>query len=110
MRPNLNPNYPSTRVVIFSLGVGLGLLVIGISNIFIVRDELTTGQAYRVSVVFGDGTKVSRSGSPVQYWYMVGMTSLACAGGIGGGLWVPISTVMDYRKKLARQRKERGKQ
>jgi Zn-dependent protease len=109
MRPKFNPNYPTTGVLILSLVAGLFLLVIGIPGISILHNELTTGQVYRVSVVFGDGTLVSRSRSPVEYWVMMVPQGIGFASAIVFGIWGPISTVIDYRKKLARQKKEKMK-
>jgi hypothetical protein len=79
--------------------------VIGIGSIFVVRDGLTTGQASTAAVIYSAGSKVYRSSSPVEYWIMMGIASIACVGGIVGSIFMSIGVVVDYIKKLARQKK-----
>jgi len=109
MRPKFNPNYPTTGILIIAIIAGLFALAIGIPCASILHNELTTGQVYRVSVVFGDGTLVSRSRSPMEYWIMMVPQGIGCVLAIVFGIWGPVSTIWDYRKKLARQKKEKMK-
>ena len=108
MKPKLSPNYPSTRVLIFIICAGLFLLAVGISNVSTVREGLTTGRVYSVAVVFGVNNMVYKSSSPVEYWIMMGIYSIACVGGIGFGLLTPLFNIRAYIRKLTRLEGGRG--
>ena len=108
MRPKLNPNYPSTGVLVFTICAGLIALAVGIGNISTVREGLATEQVYSVAVVFGVGEIIEKNRSPVAYWMMMGIYGTACVGGVGLGVCVPIATIRAYAKKLERRRRERA--
>jgi hypothetical protein len=111
MKPNVNPNFPTTGILIFAIGVGLFLLLaVGVPGLFIIREGLITGRVYSVGVIFNFTEKVSRNSSPAAYWEMMGLYSIGCVAGIGLGIFVPIATIRAYVKKLARQKKERDSQ
>jgi hypothetical protein len=107
MKPKLNPNYPSTGVLILVICSSLVLLAIGVPGIFLIREALATGRVYSMAVVFGDGEMIYRSSAPEAYWIMMGLYIPSCVGSLGFGTCVPISTIRAYIKKLARQKRER---
>jgi hypothetical protein len=110
MKPKLNPNFPTTRVLIFAICLGLFALAIGVSSISTVREALATGRIYSVGIIFDDKRMVCKNNSPTEYWTMVGLIMICCVGGIGFGIGVPIANIRAYIKKLARQKRERGNQ
>ena len=107
-RPKFNPDYPTTPILIFLIFVGLFNLAIGIYGIFIVRDALDSGRIFTFGIILNDTTMVSRSDDPIEYWAMVSFMSLTVIGCIPIGIFVPINVTIDYIKKLARQKKEKG--
>jgi len=108
MKPKLSPNYPSTGVLVFIICSGLFLFVVGVSNVTTVREGLSTGQVYSAGVVIGFDEKVHRDASPIEYWTLMGIYSLACVGSIGLGICVPFANIRAYIRKLARQKRERA--
>jgi phosphate/sulfate permease len=104
MKPKLNPDYPTTGVLILVLVSAIVALAVGMSGISVVREGLKTERVYSVAVVFGNGNKVYKGSSPIEYWTMIGLYSAACIGGFGLGICVPISNVKAYVKKRARQK------
>ena len=106
-KPKLNPNYPTVPVVIFGVITGLFLLSFGICNIPHVSEALATGRAYSLGIIFDNTTMIYRSNSPGAYWVMIGLYILGTAAGVGSGIWMLISMIIDYIKKLARQKKAR---
>ena len=105
-KPKFNPDYPTVPVVVFGVILGLFGLAIGINGISITREALATGRTYSVGVILNDTSMIYRSSSPVAYWAMIGLYSFSLVG-IPLGIFVPISVVINYIKKLARQKKER---
>jgi hypothetical protein len=83
---------------------GLVCLAVGVGSIATVREGLETGQVYSVGVVFNYNEMIHKSTSPVYYWIMMGIFGVGCVGGIGLGVFVPISTVRAFVKRLAREK------
>jgi hypothetical protein len=110
MKPKLNPDFPTTPILIMLLCSALILLAIGVPGIFYIRDWLATGRVYSMAALFGDGEMISRSSAPEAYWTMMGFLICSCAGSLGLGILAPIFNIRAYMKKLARQKKERGNQ
>jgi hypothetical protein len=108
MKPKLNPDFPTTPILIMLLCSALIALAVGISGAQVLYEGLKTGGVYRMTVVFGDSNMVYRSSSPVGYWTMMGIYSIGCVGGTGLGILMPIYNIRAYIKKLARQKREKG--
>jgi hypothetical protein len=110
MKSKLNPNYPSVPFLICIIFAGALLLAFGACVIFLIHGAVITGQVPSPAVILGFHTMVYKSSSPIKYWtyivfYMLGNMSCFCA-----GLWGPVETIVLYKKKLARQKEERGAQ
>jgi hypothetical protein len=101
MTSKANPNFPTTRVLLFAIFVGLVALAIGLGSVSTVREGLTTGRVYSAGVILNFTEKIDRNSSPVAYWGMMALYGIACVGGIGLGVFVPIATIRAYIKKRA---------
>ncbi len=110
MKPKLNPDFPTTPVLILILCSSLIALAIGVPGVFVIREGLITGRVYSVSVVFGDDKMIYRSSAPEAYWIMMGFYMCSCAAALGLGILTPIFNIRAYIKKLARQKKDSGNQ
>jgi hypothetical protein len=108
MKPKLNPNYPSTFVLICTTVTGLLLLAFSLWASPYIIEWLRTGHIYSSAVVFtGDGRMVDRSTSPVEYWLTVAASIFGGLAGIVLGATMPIGVIRAYSQKRARQKKER---
>jgi hypothetical protein len=101
----LNANYPTVPVVVFGVILGLFGLAIGICGISSVHGALAAGRIYSVGIILNDTTMIYRSSSPVAYWAMISFLLVTIVVVIPLGIFVPISVVINYIKKLARQKK-----
>jgi len=108
MRPKLNPNYPSTGVLILVLCSSLLLLASGLPGLFVVREAVAAGRVYSLAALYGSSPTISLTQSPAEYWAHIVIYMSGCALAIGLGVFVPITTTKAYVRKLERQRKERG--
>jgi hypothetical protein len=79
----------------------LTLIAFGIYGLPAAFEELKTGQAYSLAVVFGDGSKVQKDASPVAFWLNVGLHIFGFSMGIILGIGTLYGSVIDYKRKVA---------
>jgi hypothetical protein len=106
-QPIYNPDYPTLPILFLTICAGLFMLAIGIMSFSPVREALATGQVYSLGVVWNDTTMIKRSDSPGTYWEMMCLFGFGGAAGIGFGIWMPISIIIDYIKRNKRKKVEK---
>jgi hypothetical protein len=107
-KPKVNPNFPTTPILIFVICAGLYLLAVSLSNISNVHEGLETGRVYSVGIIFDAKRMIYRSNSPIEYWVTMGFYIFSLVASFGFGIVMPIGIIGAYTKKLARQKKERS--
>ena len=99
MKPPVNPNFPTTPILILILCSSIVVLGIGVFGINAIRNELITGRAYSLGVVFGDATMIDKISSPHAYWALVGFHILSSTMGITLGPLAAIFGIRAYFRK-----------
>jgi hypothetical protein len=85
----------------------LTLLALAVYGAPTVLEELKTGQAYSLAVIFANGTKVYRDSSPMAFWINVGFHIFSFVMMILLSILMPCEAVIDYKRKVAEQKKQR---
>ena len=79
--------------------MALALLALGIGGIISVRQELKTGQALTLGVLFDTKTLVSEKNSPGDYWMNIAWQSLGFIFIIVLGIWNLLALVVCGKSK-----------
>jgi len=108
-KPILDSEYPTTPVLILIVISSFIILGICINGIFIVRDALATGQTYFFGIIINNTTMVSKSNIPGAYWAVVGFCMVTIVWGIPLAIFNLIGVIINYIKKLARQKRENAR-
>jgi hypothetical protein len=93
-RPIISKGSPTVPVL-----AALTLLVLAILSAPTLLEELKSGQSYSVAVIFANGTKVFRTGSPISFWLNMGTQILGFVIFIFFGIFIFCGVMIDYKRK-----------
>jgi hypothetical protein len=105
MKDKINRPIVSKGSPVVPVLAALTALAFGIYGVPAMMEELKTGQTYSLAVIFGDGTKIFRSSSPVAFWMNVGFFILSFASAIILGIWVLFGTIIDCKRRAAKKKR-----
>ena len=106
MKQKINRPIVSKGSPVVPVFAALTLLALGILVIPTLLEELKTGKSYSVAVVFGNGTKVSRTGLPIAFWTNLGIQVFGFAMMIILGIAMLCGVIIDYKRKISERRKK----
>jgi hypothetical protein len=94
----------SSAVWIFA---ALTMLALSIWSVPAVINELKTGRVYSLAVFIGDGTKISKSDSPAEFWLNTGLHITGFVLMAGLSVLLLCLLFMEHKRKVTAATKER---